>query len=198
MQWMRSLLLLVAGLSLILLTACPDPQSAPYGSNIGELEDATVAWNPEYEGDPNYYAILRADFTVVGPDSEPMNNAVIEIISGYAGVYIIPMGVINIEECPTPEANPESQWLDYCADSNQTWADLTGEFDNDLQPTYYRGYTNSYGVESVWFWIEDMPIVYGDPDEETGEILAEGVSPVDIWATIGVDSEAFTITVSES
>lgn len=196
MQWMRSLLLLLAGLSLVFLTACPSPQSAPYGSLIGELEDASIAWDPAYVGDSNYFAILRADFIVVNDHQEPMNNAVIEITSGYHGVYIIPMGVIAIENCPTPEANPDSEWLDYCADGNQTWADLTGDFDDDLQPTYYRGYTNSYGVESVWFWVEDMPITWAEETED-GEVLPEGVQSVEIWATIGVDTETFSISGSE-
>ncbi|MDP7112207.1 MAG: hypothetical protein QGH45_09595, partial [Myxococcota bacterium] len=64
---------------------------------------------------------------------------------------------------------------------DQTWGELTGNFNSNLQPTFYRGYTNGRGVETIWLWVEDMPVV------------DEAALAVEIWATIGVDSTSFQV-----
>jgi hypothetical protein len=176
-------MLLLTGGALALSTACMAPVNAPSGAVIGDLEDVQVGWVAEYEGLANVWALFRVDFNVYDEeDSVPYNNVVLEVFSGYESVYVLPTGVINVANCP----QGEGQWDTYCSDPNQTWGELTGDFNSALTPTFYRGYTDSRGVESVWIWIEDMPVA--------GEEEGAAVSSVSITASIGVDSKSFTIT----
>jgi hypothetical protein len=178
MTWLRRLLLSMAGLSLILAAACGAPVSAPVDAEIAAMTDISIAWDASWEGEEANWALLRADFVVSSSETgEPYNNVIIEIISGYSGVYLLPTGVINVENCPEGEA----QWGQYCSDPDQTWGELTGNFNSNLQPTFYRGYTNGRGVETIWLWVEDLPVV---DDAAIG---------VEIWATIGVDSLSFQV-----
>ena len=178
MAWTRKMMLTLAGLSLIAAAACSAPVNAPPDAVLGEIADFAIMWDAGWEGDETRWALLRADFVVTSEEDEtPYNNVVIEIISGYSEVYLLPTGVINVENCPEGEA----QWGQYCSDPGQTWGELTGSYNNNLQPTFYRGYTNSRGVETLWIWVEDLPVA----DETAGS--------VDIWATIGVDSVSFSI-----
>ncbi len=180
MTWLRKLLLAMSGLSLILAAACGAPVSAPIDAKLDAMEDLNITWGDgDWEGDETKWALLRADFVVTSEEDDiPYNNVIIEIVSGYSGVYLLPTGVINVENCPEGEA----QWGQYCSDPNQTWGELTGNFNSNLQPTFYRGYTNGRGVETIWIWVEDMPIV------------DDAATNVEIWATIGVDSTSFLIS----
>ncbi len=183
MPWLMRLMLLLTGGALALSTACMAPVNAPFGAEIGELEDVKLGWDAEYAGNPNIWALFRVDFQVYDEDDAvPYNNVVLEVFSGYEYVYVLPTGVINVANCP----QGEGQWDTYCSDPNQTWGELTGDFNSALTPTFYRGYTDSRGVESVWIWIEDMPIIGEDDNVSVGE--------VSISASIGVDSTAFSIT----
>ena len=173
----------LASTSLLLLfaAACAAPVNAPSGTEIAELDNIDVFWNYEWEGDPTRWALARTEFFVYDGETEmPRNNVVIEVFSGYSGVYVLPTGVINVANCP----EGEGQWDSYCSDPDQTWGELTGDFNDSLRPTYYRGYTDGSGIETVWFWIEDMPVA----DENVGE--------VPISASIGVSSVFFDITPS--
>lgn len=180
MPWLTRIMLLLTGGALALTTACMAPVNAPMGAQLMEIENVNVAWDASYAGDPNIWALVRVDFNVWNEEDEiPYNNVVIEVFSGFEHVYVLPTGVINVANCP----QGEGQWDTYCSDPNQTWGELTGDFNSALTPTFYRGYTDSRGVESVWLWVEDMPIA--------GE--TETVGPVTITASIGVDSTSFTI-----
>ena len=179
MGWLRKLLLVTVGVSLILAAACGAPVNAPVDAVIEPMTDVAVAWDPTWEGDETKWALLRADFVVISDEDEtPYNNVIIEVVSGYSEVYLLPTGVINVENCPEGEA----QWGQYCSDPNQTWGELTGNFNDNLHPTFYRGYTNGRGVETLWVWVEDMPVV------------DEAVLGVEIYATIGTDSTTFQIS----
>jgi len=173
------MLLLLAGGSLVFATACAAPVNAPSTAVLGEVEDFMVSWDAAWWDSANHWALYRVDFTVYDDqENVPYNNVVIEVFSGFERVYVLPTGVINVANCP----QGEGQWDTYCSDPNQTWGELTGDFNNALTPTFYRGYTDSRGVESVWIWIEDMPV-----DEE------ENVGNVSITASIGVDTSGFEI-----
>lgn len=179
MSWLMRVMLLLAGGSLVFATACAAPVNAPTGAVLGDIEDVTVTWDASWWDDANAWALYRVDFNVFDEDDfAPYNNVVIEVFSGFERVYVLPTGVINVANCP----QGEGQWDEYCADPNQTWGELTGDFNNALTPTFYRGYTDSRGVETVWIWIEDMPVT---EDEAVGN--------VSITATIGVDSSGFEI-----
>ena len=183
MTWLYRMLLAAASLSLVWAMACSAPMSAPPGAVLNDLEDVSIAWDPAWYGDgehDDYWALLRVDFYVYDEEQEvPYNNVVIEIFSGYKETYILPTGVINVTNCP----QGEGQWDSYCSDPDQTWGQMTGDFNESLKPTYYRGYTDSRGVETVWIWVEDLPV-----DEE------ESVGAVTITATIGVDTKMFEIS----
>jgi hypothetical protein len=179
MPWLTRIMLLLMGVALALTTACMAPVNAPYDAELADLDGVTVAWDASYEGEPNIWALFRVDFYVSSSeDKVPYNNVVLEVFSGYEHVYVLPTGVINVANCP----QGEGQWDTYCSDPNQTWGELTGDFNSALTPTFYRGYTDSRGVESVWLWIEDMPVT----DESVGS--------VSITASIGVDSTTFAIS----
>jgi hypothetical protein len=183
MTWTYRLLLALSTLGLVLATACGDPLDAPPGAEITTIESMTVFWDPTWDGDPEYWALARVDFYVSDPlEGTPYNNVTIEIMSGYEGVYILPTGVINVANCPSGEG----QWATYCGDPNQTWGELTGDFNDSLRPTFYRGYTDNRGVETIWIWIEDMP-VSGDAEGGT-------VGVVSVTASIGVHSIVIDIT----
>lgn len=179
MSWTYKVLILAAALCLAFATACMNPVAAPPGAILGDMEDVSIAWDPSWEGKESRWALVRTDFLVIDEEDEiPLNNVVIEIGSSYGGVYVLPTGVINVEDCPADD----NQWGTYCGDSNQTWAELTGDFNDQLTPTYYKGYTNAQGVETVWLWVEDMPL--GEDD----------IKDVQIWATIGIDFVDFKIS----
>ncbi len=179
MGWTRKLLLTVGGLTLVFAAACGSPVPAPIDAVITPMTDINIAWDEAWEGDEAKWALLRADFVVTSEETdEPYNNVIIEVISGFSGVYLLPTGVINVENCPEGEA----QWGQYCSDPDQTWGELTGKFNDNLQPTFYRGYTNARGVETLWIWVEDMPVV------------GDGLGSVEIYATVGTDSTTFLIT----
>jgi len=180
MIWLYRFSLATASLLLLFAAACAAPVSAPAGAVIGEKEDMTVVWDSAWEGFPEYWALGRAEFAVFDEETQdPYNNVVIEIFSGFSGVYILPTGVINVANCP----QGEGQWDSYCSDPGQTWGELTGDFNDSLRPTYYRGYTDGVGVETVWFWVEDLPV------DESGS-----VGSVPITVSIGVDSISFLIS----
>ncbi len=182
MRLMQRLAVVVAGFALVGLTACPAPVDAPYGAVLAEMDDVELTWDSSAAGAADYWFLVRADFLVYDSETnDPLNNVNIEILSGYPGIYILPTGVINVETCP----EGDQQWQQYCADEGQTWADLTGSFNDALKPLYYKGYTNANGVESVWLWIEDMP------EDENGD-----AGDTQVWATIGVDSTYLAITVA--
>ncbi len=182
MTWTYRLLLAVSTLGLVLATACGDPMDAPPGAVITTVDSMNLFWDGEWVGDPEHWAMARVDFYVTDQvEGTAYNNVAIEIMSGYEGVYILPTGVINVANCPSGEG----QWSGYCSDPNQTWGELTGDFNDALRPTFYRGYTDSRGVETIWIWIEDMP-VSGSGDGAT-------VGAVTISASIGVDAVAFEI-----
>lgn len=173
------LLIVTAALSLVFATACVAPVTAPPDALLGEMEDIEIAWDPSWAGKDSRWALIRADFLVYSEEDDlPYNNIAIEIGTSYSEVYILPTGVINVEDCP----GDDSQWGSYCSDPNQTWAQLTGDFNDALKPNYYQGYTDAQGVESVWLWVEDLPLG------------ADDVLPVQVWATIGSDFIDFEIS----
>jgi len=178
MSWLYRVLIIAACLSLTFAAACLNPVPAVPGTVMGEMEDVEITWSPDWVGSSQYWALIRTDFLVYDDETElPANNVEIEIGSSFSGVYLVPTGVINVEDCPSDD----SQWGDYCSDPNQTWAELTGDYNDALRPNYYKGYTDAQGIESIWLWVEDMPVA------------GEEVGSVQIWATIGVDSIDFQI-----
>ena len=178
MTWLYRILLAMSSLLLLLAAACMAPVNAPAGAVISDKDDINIFWDPEWALDPTKWALGRTEFYVYNEETQtPYNNVVIEIFSGYTGVYVLPTGVINVASCP----EGEGQWDTYCSDPDQTWGELTGDFNDSLRPTYYRGYTDALGTETVWFWIEDMPL------------STDTVGSVAITASIGVDSLVFDI-----
>ena len=184
MSWLMRMMLSMVGGAFVFATACTAPVNAPSGAKIGEMEDVSISWDASWWDESSIWALYRIDFTVYDEEDDlPYNNVVIEVFSGYERVYVLPTGVINVENCP----QGEGQWDTYCSDPNQTWGQLTGDFNNALTPTFYRGYTDSRGVESIWLWIEDLPV--------SGEEL-DTVGGVTISASIGVDTTMFEITAN--
>jgi len=181
MTWLYRSLLAISALLLFLATACTAPVNAPAGAKIGEMDEVDIVWDPSWEGFPEYWALVRAQYFVYDEQSQvPLNNISIEVFSGYDKVYLLPTGVINVANCP----QGEGQWDSYCSDPNQTWGELTGDFNDSLQPTYFQGATDGSGVETVWIWIEDMPV------SSDGSQLQS----VPISATIGIHTMTFKIS----
>ena len=177
MSWMYRVLILTAALCLVYATACMSPVAAPLGAVFAEMSDIDIAWDPSWLNMESKWALVRADFRVYNcEDDLPLNNIVVEIGSSFSEVYVLPTSAINVELCEG-DGDVCQAYLD---DPNQTWAQFIGVNDQ-VRPTYFKGYTNAQGVESVWLWVEDMPL--GEDD----------VKDVQIWATIGVDSIDFTI-----
>jgi hypothetical protein len=179
MSWLYRVLIVTAALCLVFATACMNPVAAVPGSILGEMEDVKIAWDPSWEGKESRWALIRADFIVIDEgDALPLNNVIIEIGSSYSEVYVLPTSAISVELCE----GEGDVCQPYTDDPNQTWAQFIGEFNDQVKPNYYKGYTDAQGVETVWLWVEDMPL---------GE---DEVLDVQVWATIGVDSIEFTIS----
>lgn len=177
MSWMYRVLILTAALCLVYATACLSPVAAPPGAVFAEMADVDIAWDPSWVGQESRWALVRADFRVYDSEDDlPLNNIVVEIGSSYSGVYVLPTSAVNVEFCSGDGGVCEA----FEDDPNQTWAQFIGVNDQ-VRPTYLKGYTDAQGVETVWLWIEDMPVG------------VDQILDVQIWATIGVDFIDFDI-----
>jgi hypothetical protein len=195
--------LLVAGT----LTGClGGTYSAPAGSSLAMPGDVVVAWSDEYnEIEDQVGMFIFADIGVDGPDGRPLDSIEVEVMSSWAGVYLLPVTAVKTVDYPSSGAGIETYEqlvaacdadgdgiIDASADDwcSWYWDASSGEFYelasdfasvDGYGPTYHIGSTDSRGLMRVYIYVDSLP---GSDGTYTS---------VSISASIGVDSGSFVI-----
>ena len=201
----------------LLSTACtPSAVQAPYGSSVVTPANLNIGWTSSYQAYDLAGFVSQFDVLVLGPEGTPLQSVKVDITTGYGGVYVVPQESIELVGYPTVPSNIQSQddIRKYCVDSNGnytlvedwcawywdtvndeyyafsgTYADAYTETDSGGQywfaPTFMSGTTNASGILNGYLLIDTMP--------SNGD---DSYSDVDIVASIGVDSDSFSVVVA--
>lgn len=175
----------------LLATGCASgPYAAPTGSTVTHLTEGQglvldAASVPA--GDGIGHLVLEQALVEIpsGEDMAPGNNIQVEVVSGWAGAYLISEGAVKVvteveEACPEGTDDPACDaWFD--AEGN-AWYEFSGEYEDvdDFRPTYLSGASDHRGVFSWYVFIDSVPL------DENGEPLV-----IPIYVSIGVDSVAY-------
>ncbi len=209
----------VALLTFTALTGCADSFRAPFSAQLDAPDDIEVGWGDAYNGlQDGLGALLIARFLVTNVDADgnvaPLEKIEVEISSNWGGLYILPAEAVNLVDPPElpPDVESPEDVAEYCEDEN-------GDFTNDeewcswyystVDGQYYEfgtdyadggGYAPNYavlstdkgGVVTAYLYLDALPEEGGGD----GEVTSYG--SVSLTASIGHDSEAFSIRSSQS
>lgn len=179
-------------LLLALATGCDGgPYGAPYGAYLEVPGDQGLIFDMAYSDPSDGIGLLALEQVRVVIDSEandrtePLNDIVVEITSGWADTYVVPAGAVTMvdsfAEACEGDASPEcGYWYD--SDSEQ-FVEFAGEYEDlgGLRPTYMSGVTNERGVLEFYVFFDSIPV------DEDGEVI-----PIPLYASIGVDTEPWS------
>jgi hypothetical protein len=175
-----------------------------------------LAWAIDYNGiDDGIGALILLDFMVYDANEGfPLENIRVELLSGYAGMYLIPKTAVKIVPYPTLDEDEKAALCDtdgngYIDDdapdscswnwdtSGDVYFELASDYANAYHPNYLIGATDNRGLFRTYVYVDSLPTksVGGDDDDGGGE---GSFLPVSVYANIGVDSSEVQVGPSGS
>jgi len=196
-------------------------EDAPFDAEVNVPQDLQIAWSTENNDLDLAGLLVPFDIGVFRNNQQtgeimPLPNTRVEITSSYGGVYIIPQQAVEVVSYPSLPGGITSQEdvkaactdangnyamnEDWCAwywdTDSQTFYQFAGTYADAYEydtadgfywfaPTHMVAETDNRGLVRAYMLIDVMPVSTG------GEGAIEDVS---ILASIGWDSQTFTIT----
>jgi len=182
--------------------------------------DMQISWSDDYNELHDRIGVVMMGEVMVETIEEgrPVEDFQVEMVSAWGGVYLIPAEAVKLVSYPETSVDPTDQAAieEACTDedgnfkSEPEWCawywdtesgqyyQIGGEYiatESNYEPNYLVGETNNRGLFKFYMYVDAMPWL-GDGGEETGGSQSYGSAS--IQASIGVDSDSFSIRVDES
>ena len=142
----------------------------------------------------------------------PLESIEVEMLSGYAGVYLIPPEAVKLVGYPEANVDPTDQAAieDACTDENgnfksdpewcawywdtetQQYYQISGQYvatDSNYSPNYFVGRTDGRGLLDYYIYVDAMPVYGSGTDVRFGS--------VQMTVSIGVDTATFEVRTAE-
>lgn len=212
------------------------PFNAPPGSRVSLTPSERLVVLGSFYCTSDLQGVMgRVDAQVVNSNGDALDNIYVEIFAE-PGIYVLPPEALKLVEYPEAPADYEQQYAsvcdngsggiqagapDWCVwyydavagdfyDFNGEYADAYGTTDSGVpyvfRPDYYKAVTNSAGLASFWYFVDQLPASSSSEEEGSGDTSSSSSSECDssllgnstMLITIGVDSSSFDIRAGGS
>ena len=207
--------MIAVGMMLLAMGCNPSFVTAPYDAELVMPSDTIIGWSEalnryDLAGFPILFSVGVTD-----ADGIPLPNVAVEISSGYAGVYIIPLEAVEVVGYPQTAAGVESieDVREACADENgnyalnEDWCAWYYDVGGDQFYAFTGGYADGYTeLDSGDLYFFGPTLVSTQTDRnglvrmaamvDTVPVASTTFESVQIFATVGFASDSFNIEFS--
>jgi hypothetical protein len=191
------------------------PYPAPATAVLQEMENVSVTASTAHTAQDGIGTLLFVDAFVYDENTEvPLNDVIVEVLTGWSGIYVLPQSAIKLVDYPAPpqdvqdgttspseycDTDPQDGIIDDDAEEWCSWwwdtesaqfYEFGGDYamtPGNYQPNYMIGGTDERGICRIYLYIDSLPY--------SGEGDQGSFSNASFWVSIGVDSTTVDIEV---